>query len=592
MSRPCSRAKKESDGVDELANALLDDTTLSLAASSPQKKHTSADISTPVSPRSTVEVLNKPLPSLPQASSLSERQLNEKTMPALKSKTTKLKVTEKGKSRPTKLDISSPIPIVQAQDSGSDSNPLGNKQTGRTGQDISGSQTSTIDAALLSSKISNLIMMNEAAAARAQNSRNQPQSKGSTKPEKKQKLPPLQRSKNVLAKAKKAIADRLSSSTERQAKRKENEPKPLDSTLDDAPISQSKFDPEAYRIRHGRRVAEGNNLGNAKIQAIMGDGKIKRKPLPVYESMKSLTRLSDSTHDPCSDESVMDDSFTSKELSGFDFDFDRRGGERVSVQSQEGLPNGVDTMTGSPIEVSLKNTGQDSRFSEMISGLAQHSDTEYFSSSPIDVSTPPILLGSRSDFKGESKSTSDLALSPSLLDFSFEEYSDDDEDVFTHKDGEAELRASSLKRKAAKVDLRSGPAPAPKKSRKDQLFFVEDLTLTTKTGKLDTEERQALSTKDVNKKMGKFDKDGYKAKGLGIFEVGKGKEKTIDEAPKLQSRTGFGKRSSLPRPASTAIGLGIQGTAKHFVYAPEGDSMSLDELQMDKSAYSALGKKA
>lgn len=588
MSGPRSRARLDDsdESMDELAgSALLDNIPQEpIRASSLYSHPLMEDVTRPKSSRSnkaTVEDLDKPLPPIPRKASSTYGEQHRQTRPALATKTTNMKVFSKG--RPVKPKISSPIPQDEASTvRGQNSRP----PTSQTSQSVPGYQSSIAGAADLSRKITNL--MQQAAAQEEQTKRNAAiYAKESAKPS------PLQRSKKAFVKATRAIKDRLSgSSHERSMDQKAPTPSsPSSSHASELP-PEYETDDENRKGTFDRRIAEGENLSNPKIQSMMGDGNIPRKPLPVYESMKYRGQGSDSLDDPFSDGNRMQGSLTPQEYSGFDFDFNKRKHKSKTATEPALTQDQLDAST-EPSHQHLAVPQSTSRFSNMVSGLAQHSDLEFFSSSPVGYSTPRTRLEPKPDSKVFG-SAGALLRSPSILEFSFEAQSDDGHsEVLSTESKSVTDESRSIKRKSASEDLRSQPPPPNKKPKVTSKVTKDEAKLAVGISKLDTEdERAPLSTQDKDTIVPPTSKES-KGRGLSIFEMGKGKaavSKDDGENKKSRPRAIISKRSSIPRPGSMLFGRESRNGMRRLTNVDQS-SMDIDELQTDDVVYQVRGKK-
>lgn len=204
-----------------------------------------------------------PIPSLPPVNP-NHHQVAQRFHPA---KLAKPKMPKKGKNPTSRFVISAPI----AQDPGPQDPTLLAHFDGIHLQDIPTSRNTAVDAVNLNQKIANLVQQH--AAYEAQNNA---QTDKTTRPS------PLQRGRNALAKATRALVIRISSSSSSLGN-------PASSSGREDTISGSNYgslttsaDPSADNspTRIELRRAEGENLSKDKVQRMMGDGFIKRKPLP------------------------------------------------------------------------------------------------------------------------------------------------------------------------------------------------------------------------------------------------------------------------------------------------------------------------
>ena len=408
------------------------------------------------------------------------------------------------------------------------------------------------------------------------------------------KMSPFQWGRKAFVKATHAIKDRLDSHSVSTPPKST-----VDSQSQIGPSNKSEAssfyetDEDDTRSRLNRRIAEGQNLANPKIQAMVGDGNIPRKPLPVYESMRSRSQRSGSLEDPFSD-GYEAKATPPPQIDGeFGIDFNRRTQEKMPLKEQNSSHNQTSGFSTSP-QQHLSVPQSTSRFSNLISGLAQHSNVMDFSSSPVGFSTPRIRLEPQS-LAGSKRKTGVLSRTPSILEFSFEGKSDDENSLAASGTSKSVTDGSqSIKRKSAHSDLRSPALPLNKKSKLTSMPSNEEATLTAGISQLATEEeRVPLSRKDKNTTLRLLGRPASKGRGLNIFELGKGKApetKNEDENKKPRPRPIIGKRASLPRPSSMLSGGRDPRPGMKRLTSIDADSMDIDELQMDDADYQ-IGRK-
>lgn len=594
MQRSRSRAQDDECSIDELAGNTLLNTVPHEPVRLPSLHSLAAmsttDILRPKSSRSTKTVpddLDKPLPPIPKDPFAEQRQ-HWQNRPPLAKKTTNTKASDPGKA--TKPKISSPI--LQEPESSLAGPSPSRPATSHTTQSAFGTQTSTADAAKLSRKISNL--MQQAAAQESQTKQ-----KAAIYAAESAKLSPFEKGKNVFVKATRAIKERLSSSSSNSSNDKPFNTRRLGSIGRSSsggwePPPQYESQEELTRGRLDRRIAEGENLSNPKIQKLTGDGNIPRKPLPVYESMRSRSQHSGSDN-PFSDADDEDGHLSPEDYSGFDFEFSKRKHKGKAVHASMTVMEQV----GGPSEQSdqhLTVPKSTSRFSNMISGLAQHSDTEYFSSSPVGYSTPRIRLEPQPLANGNKATAGALQRSPSILEFSFEGQSEDASSEAQSPKPRASEGSTSVKRKGAKEDLRSQLAPATKKLKTDSMSSKDEAGLAAGISQLATgDDRGLLSLESTNAVVENPGRNASKRKGMSIFDLSKGKlsEGTgEDEAKKPWTRAIASKRSSIVRPSSVLFSRGRESRAgMQRLEQVDGDDMDIDELQADDVAFHVRGQK-
>ena len=600
MQRSQSRAQDDESSIDELAgDALLNTALLNTVPHEPVRLpslHSLAAISTteilrPKSSRSTKTVpddLDKPLPPIPK-DPFAEQRLHWQNRPALAKKSANMKASDPGKVA-TKPKISSPI-LLEPESIPTGPSPS-RPATSHTTQSTFGAQTSTADAAKLSRKISNL--MQQAAAQESQTKH-----KAAIYAAESVKLSSLEKGKKAFVKATRAIKERLSSSSSSSSNDKPFNTRRRGSIGRSSsggwePPPQYESQEELTRGRLDRRIAEGENLSNPKIQKLTGDGNIPRKPLPVYESMRSRSQHSGSDN-PFSDADDEDGQLSPNDYSGFDFDFSKRKHKGKAVRKSMPAMDQVDSPSNQS-DQHLTVPKSTSRFSNMISGLAQHSDTEYFSSSPVGYSTPRIRLEPEAPINENKAAAGALQRSPSILEFSFEGQSEDASSEAQSPKTRASEGSTSVKRKGATEDLRSQVAPATKKLKTDSLSSKDDGGLVAGISQLATQDNQGLlRLKSTDTVIAKPSRNASKRKGMSIFDLSKERfpEGTGEDGAKRSwTRAIASKRSSGARPSSAFFSRGRESRAGMQRLEPiDGNDMDIDELQTDDVAFRVGGQK-
>lgn len=86
----------------------------------------------------------------------------------------------------------------------------------------------------------------------------------------------VRKSKSMFFNAKQAVVRKFSSTAENDPKKKAQDANTL--------IETGPYIPDTPKSRINLRVAEGANLGSPKVQALTGNGRIKRKPVPTSQS--------------------------------------------------------------------------------------------------------------------------------------------------------------------------------------------------------------------------------------------------------------------------------------------------------------------
>ena len=556
---------KPGDSIDDLADALLDDTvhdTLSLSTKSP-----TTPSGFPASSLSNLssDKLNKPLPLAPLDEQGTKKPQTSKQFTStyrLIPKVGEIDQCLKEESSEKKLQVSNLVlqSLHSTASHTTTETPIENTQgiEGSQNEKQTSAFATSADAANLSKKLSSLMRQaTEKALPPLPNG-------NSTAGTRKSKHPRLQRSKEVFIRAKQAIADRLSSSGEKRFDSRRRRANAIPSSSpDEIAGPEYQTDAELRRHRLDRRIAEGANLSNSKVKLLTGDGNVRRKPLPVYESMRSLQHQPSSSDDPFSDEKSPNLDVSSPDFDDFDFDVELTGHKPANPRRT------------SAFEPLLSNAQLDKpelphQFSQLISGLSQHPDTTFFSSSPEGYSTPRYRLEPQFDAKGKKRLSTVLASSPSLLDFSLDRQCGNGvakvPETLEQPKVDKARSTTSLKRKTAKLDLRLETSPALKKAKTQDVSLVDELH---------ADNQGPLAIKDSNKRMSRSRIPGAKGKGLKIFEVGKGKAPMPRVMDTMSER-----RSSIPGPVKRAIGHERRASTPVRSYSVEDDSMSIDELQL------------
>lgn len=578
------------DSLDELGNALLEDrpqdpglgvSTDSEASSQHPQQSTSGLVAIKDSKKPLLPIPNSELPG-------GERgQPQAPQSGVLAPKTTNLKVPAKKPRKLSKANIPQQ-PTKQVQISApTDLQVLGSSadmEIGHAWQQAPASNgiVTTGDTADLGRKLSELMQqagLDDNSSSLV--SRTAAVALGGTQG---RKPSPLQKGKEAVARAKRAISDHLGSSGERKQKEKKNVSSALSSSSDELAAPDRTMDAEISRRRLNRRIAEGENLGKSKIRFLTGDDDIPRKPLPVYESMKSPGQRSESPEDPFSDDRRSQEALLDPNFSRFDFDFDKRKEKRTSVQKLLSSPQQMQSSSEKSKSTLQQLSRPVSRFSGFISGLAQHSDIEFFSSSPVGFSTPRIRLEPHFDGSGRKRLSAVSAKSPSVLDFSFEDLSDDE---FAHAQQAEQKEFSpslSLKRKTAKANLRSASSPAMKRVKKGPRSS-DEMSLTSRIGNLTTNDGGSSKVNSNQSRPRRAAASSPQSKGLKIFKISKGKEPIRNGSEldkKSRGHIAVGRRYSTSKPTKRYVNREHRASMPILGGILNEESMSADELQMDE----------
>ena len=406
------------------------------------------------------------------------------------------------------------------------------------------------------------------------------------------KMSPFNWGKKAFVKATHAIRDRLNnhSTTTPPNQRMDSQRRlRLQDESDASSVDDICEDDSKKRLI--RRIAEGRNLANPKIQTMVGDGNIPRKPLPVYESMRSRSLRSGSEEDPFSDGFEAPVSPYSQIDGKLDVNFNKHthGNAKVSNYLNT-APRQVDRTLDGPHQ-QLSKSKSTPRFSNIVSGLAQHPNVMDFSSSPLGFSTPRIRLEPYTSASGPKATTATLTRSPSIIEFSFEDQSDDGDSITPSTISKSFTDGSqSVKRKSAQSDLRLSTL-SRKKSKLASGSSNEDVEMAMGYSKMDAEEgKLPLSPRDKNAILKPLEHPKGKGEGarLTIFELGK--ETAANGGKKSRPRPIIGKRTSIPRPSSLfAMGRESRPGMRRLT-SIDADMMDIDELQADDERYQVGGR--
>ena len=459
--------------------------------------------------------------------------------------------------------------------------------SGTTTQSIDGLKTSLADADDMQRKIKNLMVQ---AAIHEKDTKTAADIYEAYSV----KMSPFQWGKKAFVKATHAIKDRVNNhSIGTSPQMMANSQSHIGLNDESEASSLYETDEDDTRSRLTRRIAEGQNLANPKIQAMVGDGKIPRKPLPVYESMKSRSLRSGTPEDPFSD-GYEAKATPSPQIDGqFDIDFNKRAHEKVPFEDHHWPDKETNAILPGPRQ-HLSVPHATTKFSNLISGLAQHPDVTDFSSSPVGFSTPRIRLEPQ-PVAGAKRKTGLLSRSPSILEFSFESKSDDETSLAASTTSKSVTDGSqSIKRKSAHSDLRSPTITSHKKSKLASLSTSADASLVAGISQMATnEERIPLSPRDRNATFRLLGHPASKGRGLNIFELGKGKIPKItstEENKKPRPRPILERRPSLPRPKSMLFRGRDPRPGLKRLTSIDADGMDIDELQIDDANYQ-VGRK-
>ena len=553
-----SRQMMDVDSADELAgDSLLTHQAQQPTRSSLQSDPATSEHSKTKSTRTTAQDRNKPLPPIPASQQPGDLGTSNTARSVLTSKSTNFKISRKAAYLPARPKISNPV-LQDSEDNDHNSALRAIKDTADR-KDNTGLQTTIDEAENLSRKISTLMQQAAAREAEKASQLKELSTNASIK------ASPLQKSKLALSKATQVLTSRFSNSGRRPSTSK-------------ARLSESSSSGLIGFEYPGEPKTSLSNIGRGDTTANSG---IPRKPLPVYDSMRSVRQSSDSLQDPFSDRHGTV-GHTSPEIHvEFDFDFDKH--KRKGKDSNE--DQAVSHRTTFNDDTVLTGSAQHPRFSNKISGLAQHPNTMIFSSPPTDFSTPSSRLYPSLGSLDGSPLTSKMAKTPSILEFSFEESDEDDNSQL--KNSRPTDQSLSVKRKNAKEDLRAQLSPLSKRVRKVRDTPTDERGLMSESKHPDRVEGGSLVEEDETTKSGRPATADSKTNCSRMIEAAteKGSLSGIGEKFKRpRARTTPAKRLSIPTPNSI---LFSRESRAHYRLrdTTDGDSFDVDELQIHDGGY-------
>ncbi|KAL8775692.1 MAG: hypothetical protein Q9209_000188 [Squamulea sp. 1 TL-2023] len=528
-----SREDANDNEIDELAGTSLVNvpTQHTAATSSPRKLIPTEGT------RSPEQTAAKPLPPLPSKPPPKGAKSGKTKIQALGPKSTNQKIIKKNNNNniPAKPDISSPVLISSSTDPF-----VGTVATGRL------AAPNLIDP---EGKLTNLTQQ-----ADAQEAETRAKEKELLDAEAAFRPSSLQRGRSVLMTAKHAIARRLGSPN----------------------IKLGRFKTPLNRALTGSK-------GTAANEASMPVNVLPR-PLPVYESMRSRRETPElqEVYDPFSDKMEMNEAWS-------DFDFNFSHHEHQSTVPQDDLSSLTPSMNVGD-EPASENLVVQSKsimsFSNKVSGLKQHPNPVFFSSSPVGFSTPRVQLEPTADANGKKRLSTVLVRDPSSNEINSErDTSDDEDDPLIHNETNA-VYGSNMKRKSATEDLRS---QLSKRAKTDSGASGGSAVLTQGFDQLGTNDGQVLQGIESTAEYITSVSNTPRGKGFGIFDMGKGTE---PETRSRDSVEGWGVRrhsrqrsSSISRPTSVLFSRESRARVP-LLDSYKEDQMDIDELQMD----GAMGK--
>ena len=361
---------------------------------------------------------------------------------------------------------------------------------------------------------------------------------------------PLQRGRSVLMTAKHAIATRLGSPKIRLGRFK-------------TPLSRKSSAPTGTPVNQTPEPVS-----------------VVPRPLPVYESMRSRRETPEpQDNDPFSDEMEMDEAW-----SDIDFNFgrykDQGVGAQVPSSSRTSSVNRLDEPASEALLIPCQTTLS---FSNKVSGLKQHPDPEFFSSSPVGFSTPRVQLEPTADADGKKRLSTVLVRDPVVYDINVgrdSTDSDDDDNPAVHNDLNA-ARGLNMKRKSATEDLHAQMA---KRAKTDSGASGGTARLAQGFGNMGTNNRHSMQ--DVEGIAGGMTlmENLPQGQGFGIFDTNKGKEieLRVRDSVEISDLRRHSRRYSSSSSRPTSVLFSRETRAKvPLLDSYKEDEMDIDELHMD-----------
>ncbi|KAI9773907.1 MAG: hypothetical protein M1840_006133 [Geoglossum simile] len=397
--------------------------------------------------------LNKPLPQLPGPS----RALGTRAVLSSKSTNQGLKLEDlnagPAKRNPSVEKVNKRLisaPLRQNPVSHRD-RTLDHELSHRIVQDLDYQRfpralTSIADAEDLELKINNLI-----ALSNSKNARGIRAGDGISSAKDVGKTRRLQRGKEVFAKVRDAITDRFSPNSGKTPATNTKDCSSPSGRLRKVQERDLGGDEELdMKALLKRRIAEERNHKSSKAQSLTGvNSPIRRKPLPIYDSMSATRGGSACTEDPFSDDHAVGN-------------VDRRGPPPLKTISLKDKRKSrlLNTLVILP---TAPQTGRDSKFVDTLSPppAGRSVSLEIIPSSPVGYSTPKVRLEPSYDPNGRKR----------LAAFCFGE----EEKPFSETSQEGRMSSMSLKRKKEEKEVGLG-VTAKKAKRKTITRDIEALT--------------------------------------------------------------------------------------------------------------------
>lgn len=422
--------------------------------------------------------------------------------------------------------------------------------------------------------------------------------------EKAPRMSPLQRGRQALAKASRALAGQLSRSSSTSHTSDKNTafgPRgdSLPSSSHGSLLSlRPNTDDDSSWARHNRRIAEGENLGRPKIKAMTSDGHIRRKPLPLQESTNLESPYS------------FHDTKDAASLASGNQENNASPSKSYNLALKINRPehsNSSDGETSSQFDhLQIKSRARSTTLPPasrrsldylVVNGLAQHPNTLVFASPPRKLSMPKTRGAPQANIDSQKRVPSSTK---SLVGFENGREDDGLGQACRYNRPRVTSNGSvSVKRKSASRDLRSQLSIAMKRTKRgsaDSNDSKEDFIASAGAGQRDGADRPSFMTRERNRLSLLFNnKTGIEAmeaerKGLGIFDSSRENESILtaeDNSWLPRGRGSGGKKSSSHRRSS--LFSRESRTQTQLADANENDDMAIDELQIDSQAYQVGG---
>lgn len=433
-----------------------------------------------------------------------------------------------------------------------------------------------------------------------------PKGKGFLGMEKAPRMSRLQRGRQALAKASRAIAGQLSRSSSISHTSDKNlafgpREGSLPSSSHGSILSmRPNTDDDSSWARHNRRIAEGENLGRPKIKAMTSDGHIRRKPLPLQDSTNMEPSFN--SHDTKGATSLVsgnkerNDSPSSNDVT----DETNRPDDRYSSDGETSSQFDHLHIRPQHRSTTLPPASRRSLTYLVVNGLAQHPNTLVFASPPQRLSVPKTRGAPQANVDSQKRVPSSIK---SVI--GFEDALRDDELGQTSQNRRPRVSSNgsvSVKRKSASRDLRSQLSIAMKRTKRgsaDSNDSKEDSAAGAGSGPQDGVDRPGFITRERNRLSLIFNnKTGIEAveeerRGLGIFDSSKENEliPAAEDKSLLPRDRGSGSKKSSSHRRSSLFSRGSR-TQTQLVDTNVRDDMAIDELQIDTQAYQVGGTRS